>query len=349
MNMVAKRFFYALVLFGIFFVFSFIYFKKPSEALTPLSPGVIPDSSISLGIQTSPASTLLMVAKEKGFFKQQQLQVELKEFTAGKFALQAFLGGSLDAVVSGEVPVLLAGIQGNKIHVISQVVERTENEIRMIARKDGTEGDPYKFFKTKKRSIATSFGGGPEYFTYTALKTLGLSQDDVTLVSQRPEDMPAALASGSVDVISVFDPFAFISERELADKATTLKINSPYRELYILSVSEKLLGETPEVAEKLLTALLAASKFIQTNPNQAKEVLQRFTKLDSSTIDGIWNNFVFKPVLSQELLQTWLEEIKWFKATGKFPAATDFDPTQFINSDPLLKVDSSLVNTIISK
>src|SRR2546430_17673869 len=80
---------------------------------------------VTVGIQVSPAMALVMVAKDKGFFGQEQIDVELKEFTAGKFALQAFLSGSIDFAVSGEVPVALASLQGNQMRVVTQVVGST--------------------------------------------------------------------------------------------------------------------------------------------------------------------------------------------------------------------------------
>src|SRR6266404_2023186 len=73
-----------------------------------------PVAKVTMGIQVSPAMTLVMVAKDKGFFSDEGVEVEIKEFTAGKFALQAFLSGSIDYAVSGEVPVCLASLQGNK-------------------------------------------------------------------------------------------------------------------------------------------------------------------------------------------------------------------------------------------
>jgi len=91
---------------------------------------------VTVGIQTSPAMALVMIAKDKGFFEKQGLNVELKEFTAGKFALEAFLGGSLDFSISGDVPVTLATLQGNKFVVPAQVVGRTKNEVRVVARKE---------------------------------------------------------------------------------------------------------------------------------------------------------------------------------------------------------------------
>src|ERR1035441_6281221 len=56
---------------------------------------------VTIGIQTSPAMALVMVAKDKLFFQEEGVDADLKEFTAGKFALQAFLGGSLDFAPNG--------------------------------------------------------------------------------------------------------------------------------------------------------------------------------------------------------------------------------------------------------
>src|SRR4051812_29056070 len=60
---------------------------------------------VKIGIQASPAMALIMTAKEQGLFEVEGLDVEVEPFTAGKFALQALLGGSLDYCVSGEVPI----------------------------------------------------------------------------------------------------------------------------------------------------------------------------------------------------------------------------------------------------
>jgi len=42
---------------------------------------------------------MLQVTPAKGFFLDEGVEVEIKEFTAGKFALQAFLSGSIDYAV----------------------------------------------------------------------------------------------------------------------------------------------------------------------------------------------------------------------------------------------------------
>lgn len=272
---------------------------------------------ITLGIQVATMSTLVMVAKDKGFFANEGLDVDLKLFTAGTFALQALLSHSLDYAVSGEVPVCLASLQGNDIRVIAQVVEKTKNEVRVVARRDNDFTSPELYFKAKKRKLATPFGGGPEFFTYNFLKRNHISDNQIEILSQRPEDMPAALETGSVDAIVLFDPLAFIAEDRMGRQAITFTNASGYSELNVLNaLPDKITNDGPTI-EAMLRALKNASQFIAVHPEEAKQILQQYTKLNRDVINHIWGNFSFKPALTKNLLRFWKLEAQWAKDTHK--------------------------------
>ncbi len=300
------------------------------------------DKPIKIGLQTGPASTLLFVANDKGFFKEEGLNVELVEFTAGKFALQAFLAGPIDLAASGEVPVTLASLQGNEFYIITQVVERTKNEVRVVALKDSNLDTPEKYFKAKKRKLATSFGGGPEFYTYNFLKKYGIS--DVELISQKPEDMPVALQSGTVDAIAIFEPFAFFAEQKSGDKSITFKDDKIYSELYVLSAKRDWVIKNPKAAEKILRALVKSGEFIEKNPGESKEILTKHTKLDKEAIGSIWSNFVYRPALN-ELLPNYLNaEARWAVETGKVKPDTKIpDFNEYIYREPLRNVKPEAV------
>lgn len=298
---------------------------------------------VKVGIQTSPAMALVMVAKDKGFFEKQGLNVELKEFAAGKDALAAFLGGSLDFSISGDVPVTLSTLAGNKFVVPAQVVGRTKNEVRVVAKKEVGLDTADKFFKAEKRKLATSIGGGPEFFTYEFLNKLGITKDQVEIVAQKPADMPAALISGSVDAIAIFDPFAFIAEKQLGDKSITFTDESIYSELYVIAAKESVKQDSATL-EKLLKGLVAAEKFTKDNPEEAKAVVVKYTKLDKETVDGIWSSFDFRIALTPQLLEYWNREAQWAKDSGKVKPETVVPNFRDIIFDaPLKEVSSSAV------
>ena len=305
-------------------------------------PGGLPQ--LSVGIQVSPAMTLVMVAEDKGFFDKAGVDVVIKEFTAGKFALQAFLGGSLDIAISGEVPVTLATLQGNKFRVIAQVVERTINECRVVVRDESPLDTPETYFAAKKRKLATSFGGGPEFFTHEFLKKHTISPNSVELISQRPQDMPAALASGSVDAIAVFDPFARIAEVLLGADGRTFADADIYSELYVVDVREETLLNKRDQLLAFLRGLHDAASYIEAHPEESKAVLMKYTKLEKSIIDDIWGNFIFKPALNHLFLDYTRAEAEWFVGKGTFPPDTaipDFRTVLF--PDLLREIDESSV------
>lgn len=308
------------------------------------SSSTSPSRHVTIGIQVSPAMALVMVAKDKGFFDREGLDVELKEFTAGKFALQAFLGGSLDFAVAGEVPVTLSTLQGSDFVILSQVVERTINEVRVVARRDGETTDARAYFAAKRRKLATSFGGGPEFFTYNFLKKHGINRADVEIISQRPEDMPGSLANGSVDAVSVFDPFAFIAQTQLGPSAIVFADADIYSELYVITAKRDAITRDARTSEGLLRALVQAKSFIDSNRDESKDIVVKYTKLERSTVDGIWANFVFAPALNERLIDYQNQEAAWAKESGAVPAGTTLpDFRSRIYADALRTVAPSAV------
>lgn len=300
---------------------------------------------LTVGIQVSPAMALLMVAEDEGFFDKAGVDVEIKEFTAGKFALQAFLGGSLDIAVSGEVPVTLSTLQGNKFRVIAQVVERTINECRVVVQKEPGLDTAEKYFLKRKRKLATSFGGGPEFFTHNFLKKHDISYDQIELISQKPEDMPASLVNGTVDAISIFDPFARIAERSMANNGQTFADADIYSELYVVDVMQKTIDEKPDQLKAFLKGLYDAQFFIQNNPNKSKQILIKYTKLEQQVVDDIWDNFIFKPVINHLFLDYTTAQAKWYVEKGTFPPDTEIPNFKdVIYFDLLRSIDPAAVS-----
>lgn len=283
-------------------------------------PTQTPKRRVSIGIQVSPAMTLLMVAKDKGHFADEGLDVELKPFTAGKFALQAFLAKSIDFAVAGDVPAALAIMQGHDVRVVAQVVDHTTNEVRVVAHRDPAHMDAASYFKAKKRKLATSFGGGPEFYTSEFLKRYGIGSTEVDIISQKPEDMPAALASKSVDAVAIFDPFAYIAEQRVGADAVTFTDPGLYSELYVLTATPEQLSRDKETVTAILRALRSAQASIESDPEGAKAIMASYTKLDKATIDAIWPNFTFAPALTDQLLKYWRAEEPWARQTGKLAA-----------------------------
>lgn len=277
----------------------------------------VKELSLRLGLSTQPSNGLLWVAVDKGFFKEQGLSVEVKEFATGKLALQALLGGSLDLNTTAEFPVTMASINGEKISILTQVNE-TKGGFPMIFRKDSQEVFNSSTYFSKKRKIGTSVGGGPEFFTQDFLNKHQIQPNQYEIVGMKAEDLPIALANGSVDGIAIFEPYThFAIERTGVDNIFVIYELELYSETIVLAGKADWVNNHNEETDRFIRALKKSYDFIKSNPEEAMASVSLHTKLDLATVKSIWPTFTYELGLNKKLISTMEAEAKWAKATDK--------------------------------
>jgi NitT/TauT family transport system substrate-binding protein len=144
------------------------------------------------------------VAVDKGYFKEQGLDVALQSFQSGSVMIAPLSTGTLD-VGSGEVgPALLNALaQGLDVKVVAgqSNIRSGYNSVAFLVRKDlfdsGEVVDP-SGLNGKKISINIEHGQS-EYLVAELLSLGGLTIDDVELVVLPFPDVPAAMANGAID------------------------------------------------------------------------------------------------------------------------------------------------------
>ncbi|HEV3158275.1 MAG TPA: ABC transporter substrate-binding protein [Candidatus Baltobacteraceae bacterium] len=285
----------------------------PSLAESPAQP--VSTAPLKVGYQNSPAMALVIVADSEHYFAKHDINVELKEFTAGKFALQAFLGGSLDVAVAGDVPVGLALLQGQRLVTVAEVLKNSSAEVRVVVRQPGgCHGmTPASYFLGHKRKLATSFGGGPEYFTAQFFAANGIPPSEVELISQKPEEMPVAVDRGAVDGISVFDPAAGEAERLLGPDACTFPDPGRYRQHYVVVVRPAAFEPEPDRhVTAFIDALRDAEHFIKFHPAKARRIVAEKTGLKQEQVNSIWSRYQFGVTLDPSLRTLWAQEADWY-------------------------------------
>jgi len=298
---------------------------------------------VRLGLQTAPAIGLVKVAVDKNFFTDEGVRVEVKEFTGGKLALQALIGGSLDLVTPSEFPVTLATLSGEKLSILTEVNE-TVGGFPMILRKEGEVFEPQTYF-AKKRKIATSVGAGPEFFTVDFFKKYNIKPSQYEIVSMQPQDMPIALANGSVDGIAIYQPFVhFALQQTGEDKVFSIKSDNLYSETIILVGKTEWVSQNEKTAEKFLRALKKSEGFIKNNPEEAMAIVSSFTKLDKETLRSVWPTFTLQLGLDKKLVATMERQARWAKDSGKVkPETPTLNFRDIIFDAPLEKVAPSAI------
>ncbi len=155
--------------------------------------------SLKIGYSDWPGFTIFEVAKQKGWFKDAGLDVDLIWFDYLP-SLDAFAAGKVDAVTAVATDALVNGANGAKSKIIA-VLDYSDGS-DMIIGKPGIES--IKDLKGQKVGIEVTLV--EHLLLLEALKQNGMTQSDVEIVNTATNETPQTLASGKVAAVGAWYP-----------------------------------------------------------------------------------------------------------------------------------------------
>lgn len=173
-------------------------------------------TTVHLGVVGSVSDSAIFIAKAKGYFKAEGIELDMQRFQSAAQMTPALGRGQLDVgagapsaglfnAMAREVPLKIVADKGN--------LDRGHGYEAMIVRKDlwdrGAIRSPSDL---KGRTVALAARNiTPEVTLDTFLRQGGLSVSDVRIVPLPFPDMVTALTNGSVDIANVIEPFATLA------------------------------------------------------------------------------------------------------------------------------------------
>jgi len=164
---------------------------------------------IKIGYSDWPGYTVMEVAKQKGWFKEAGLDVEMVWFEYSP-SIDAFSAGKIDAdmIVAGDD--LVTGASGAKSKIVC-LVDYSEGSDMIVG---GPDISSIKDLKGKKVGVELTLV--EHELLLQALKVNGMSQSDVTLVGTATDKTPQALASGQVAAVGAWYPISGQALKQVA-------------------------------------------------------------------------------------------------------------------------------------
>jgi NitT/TauT family transport system substrate-binding protein len=176
------------------------------------SPGAGATSGPALKIAYSdwPGWLVWEIAKQKGFFKDAGVSVELSWYTVYGKSIDAFAAGQEDAVLIVCGDALVPGASGKPSAAILLTDYSDGND--MIIGEPGLKS--IKDLKGKKVGLEQNLV--EHLLLNKALEDNGLSDADVTVVNMETEKTPETLKSGKVDAIGAWYPISGATLEQVA-------------------------------------------------------------------------------------------------------------------------------------
>ena len=169
--------------------------------LLGLAAGRLPAETLKIGYSDWPGYTVFEVARQKGWFKDAGVDVQLIWFDYSA-SIDAFSAGKIDADCIVASDAMGAGAAGAPSKFIA-LLDYSDGSDMIIGR-PGI--DSIKDLKGKK--VAVEFGLVEHFLLLEALKRNGMTQGDVTLVNTPTNNMPQTLASGQVAAVGAWYPIS---------------------------------------------------------------------------------------------------------------------------------------------
>ncbi len=173
------------------------------------SSGMLAAEPLKIGYSDWPGYTILEVAKQKGWFKEAGVDVDLVWFDY-LASIDAYSAGKIDADCIVGTDALGAGATGAKGKFIALLDYSDGSD--MIVGKPGVES--IKDLKGQK--IGVEIGLVEHLLLLQALKSNGMTQADVTLVPTPTNNTPQTLGSGQVAAIGAWYPVSGQALKQVA-------------------------------------------------------------------------------------------------------------------------------------
>ncbi|PUB16744.1 ABC transporter substrate-binding protein [Paenisporosarcina sp. OV554] len=226
----------------------------------------------------------LFLAKEKGFFEKNGLDVELSIIEGLAERKATLAGGKIDGMATAlDVQVTLAGAD-----IPVQVVWLLDDSYGGDGILVKKEIKDVKDLKGKK--IAFEVGSTSQMLALTALEKGGLTEEDVTVVQMSAGDAGAAFAAGKVDAAVTWEPW-LTKGAEANGKVLLSTKDLPGIIIDSVAFREDVINKRPEDVKAFVKAMGEAMDYWKENEKEANEIMAKGLKIDvkefEATVTGL--------------------------------------------------------------
>jgi sulfonate transport system substrate-binding protein len=223
-----------------------------------------------------------MVLKEKGLlekeFEKDGVGIRWVQTLGSNKALEFLNAGSIDFGSTAGAAALIGRINGNPIKSI-YVYSRPE----WTALVTGKDTSINKIEDLKGRRVAVTRGTDPHIFLVRALRSVGLSERDITPVLLQHPDGKTALVRGDVDAWAGLDPM--MAQAQVEDGARLFYRSKEANTWGILNASDDFLKQYPDVTRRVIAVYEEARKYCLAHYDDEKRVFMAVTKLPGEVVD----------------------------------------------------------------
>jgi aliphatic sulfonates family ABC transporter substrate-binding protein len=258
------------------------------------------EENVTIRIAVQKSIAIPYLAEALGYyedeFTEDNINVELVEFSLGPEVIEAVASGEIDIGFLGDVPAFSGLLNGGDYKIVARW--ESDNSSYLITRDDANINS-LSDLKGKKLSYA--FGSTQTALVYSYLESAGLTENDLEIINLSLADSVTSIVNGDVDAAIVDE----LRATQAVEKGGVSKLmNSEGYKLFVSPIiaTNEFTSEHPDLTSRVLKVIEKAAEYSEQNPDDAIAKAAERIGVDESTIDPIIRNCDLEVYLGDEEL-----------------------------------------------
>lgn len=257
-------------------------------AVLPLVPLAAAAATLKVGDQQLQTRGVL---EASGQLKDVPYEIEWFNFPAAQPLGEALNAGAIDVGGLGDAPLIFAYAAGAKIRAVS-ATRSTPEDLAIVV---PANSPIHSAADLKGKRIATTRGSIGHYLAVATLERAHLKLTDVTWSFMQPADARAALASGSVDAWSTWDPYVALTEARDHTRSVANGIGLSSGLSFEAATDAAIRDKGAELAD-FLRRVAAAQRWALSHPDEVAAIQSRVTGLPADVLKTVYQRAQLHPV-----------------------------------------------------
>jgi ABC-type nitrate/sulfonate/bicarbonate transport system substrate-binding protein len=303
-------------------------------------------TKVSIGTAKDPnLAAQIVIARDKGFFKEAGLDAAVNEFPSGGDLMAAFVGGSVQLGTAGSTPVINLKSRPFPIEIIAQISDISGAQ-QLLVHEDVTS--PEQLYGKK---IGLLRGTASEALFNSIVEGYGLDRSKFEIINLGPTEMLQAFVRKQVDAVALWEPHS--TRAREAGKGKTLISGTRsfipgkegpkrvYGDHAVLFAHADFVKNQPGTVKQAIKALEKANVFIRDNRPEALAILAKAFQLTPEQMAQIIDVNDYTLLLDKRLIDDMNKLSSFLSSLGKVEKPAEV--SSWVNPQPLREVAPDMV------
>lgn len=261
---------------------------------------------VKIAVYNGSTSSLIILTKKLGFFKKQNLDVELINAKSGKRAMDILLEGKANFSTQTDFVTVKNSFSNDKFKILASVAEGDVNS--MLAFKSS---GIHEASDIKNKRVGTTIGTATEFYTGIFLEQNNMNLEDIKLINVPVTKRYEVIKNRSVDALFSWEPYIYKLKKMYKDELTYFPMPVGFQFYFTFIVDSTFHKENPKTSQKVLSAIREFEIYKDANPEEFEKLIQKEFELENDYLKYIIKKHNFELSLPYSLSILMDKQAKW--------------------------------------